>query len=162
MGSNAKEGTDDLLDEIEDARSVDRQRQLFEAGRYKELETEVKRNLQSLMSNPVLPDSLQLPSYFMLGTLYLAALSHEVRGVGIPQWAGLTNPVTAESLGYEVEELRNLAIDTLNALRFLELVSQNGPGGFGRLLNVQLALKAEDTMSVEAFEEFDNDYRQHR
>ena len=120
---------------------------------------EVKRNLQSLVSNPGLPDSLQSPGYFLLGTLYLAALSHEVRGVGIPQWPGLTNPVTVASLGYEVEELRNLATDTLCGLRFLELASQTGPGGFGRLLNVQLAITCVDMMSVEAFEAFDNDYR---
>ena len=164
VGSNAEESVEDLRDEIKDAyladtRSVERQRQLFEAGRYKEMELEVKRNLQSLMSNPMLPDSLQSPSYFLLGTLYLAALSHEVRGMGIPQWPSLTNPVKVASLGYEVEELRNLATDILHGLSFLELSSQNGPGGFGHLLNVQLAITCVGMMSVEAFEEFDNDYQ---
>ena len=55
-----------LLDEIKtayvsDTQSVELQRQLFEAGRYRDMEEEVKRNLLSLMDNPVLPDSLQLP-----------------------------------------------------------------------------------------------------
>ena len=99
----------------------------------------------------------------MLGTLYLAALSHEVRGVGIPQWPELAYPITADSLGYGVEELRDLAIDTLNELRFLEMGLQAGPGGFGSLLNVQLAITCVETMSTEVFQKFDDDYRhQHR
>ena len=154
---------EDRLEEVSkaydrDTQSIELQRKLFEAGRYKDMEAEIKRSLQALVSNPVLPGAVQLPGLFLLGTLYLAGLSHHVRGKGISHWPGLVYPITAGSLGYEVEELRSLAKETLVRIRSLGQDSDEGLEWIGHLLDIELAMEWVDSMSPEAFDVFDSDY----
>ena len=83
-------------------------------------------------------------TYRELGDLYLAALSISIRGKGISIISYLPPIVTAEALGYSIEQLRELAKENLGKAYAIDNKKE-----------IDLALKAVDALSVEAFEELE-------
>lgn len=120
----------------------------YEEQRYKDMEKALNMSLKADVSTPV----FQRSTYQQLGKTYLAALSVSVRGKGIPVWGYTPSNVTSEALGYDIEELRVLAKESLSEA--YEMKKKAGYKGKD-LRELELALKAVDTLSVEAFEEFD-------
>ncbi len=82
----------------------------YQEGRYKDMENGLKMSLQA--------DAAKLgfqysSTYEELGKIYLAALSVSLRGKGIPILGYIPSNVTAESLDYNSEKLRELAKENL-------------------------------------------------
>ncbi len=98
-------------------------------------------------------------TYVQLGKIYLAALSVYVRGKGIPILGYFPSNVNAETLGYSIEQLRELAKENLS-----KAYEMDKKAGFkeGDLKELALTLKAADALSAEAFEEFDRYKEQER
>jgi len=90
-----------------------------------------------------------------LGELYLAALSTSIRGKGIPIWGYiLPSSVKPEVLNHTLEQLRTLAMDNLS--KAYKLLKEAGFKDTDPWIGeVELALKAASTLTVEVFEEFD-------
>jgi len=83
-------------------------------------------------------------TYRQLAEIYLAALSVHVRGKGICIVGNTPSNVTAESLGYSIEKVCELAKETL------------GKSGWAyKKERRDLAIKAACALTVEAFEEFE-------
>lgn len=118
----------------------------YEEQRYKDMETALK---MSLKIDAARPYSI---TYKLLGNLYLAALSVSLRGKGIGIFFYTPSNVTSEALGYDIEELRALAKES-----FSKAYEMEKKAGYKEedLRELELALKAVGTLSVEAFEEFD-------
>jgi hypothetical protein len=83
-------------------------------------------------------------TYRQLAEIYLDALSVSVRGKGIRILGYILSHVTAEALGYSIEELSELAKE--NLIKADWAYTKEGR---------DLALRAVSTLAVEAFEEFD-------
>jgi tetratricopeptide (TPR) repeat protein len=117
----------------------------YQEQRYKDMENALKMQLK-IKGGPY------SSTYRELGKTYLAALSVSVRGKGIPILGYVPSNVTAEILGYSVEELRELAKENLS-----KAYEMDKKAGFkeGDLKELELALKAACTPSVEVFEELD-------
>jgi hypothetical protein len=112
-------------------------------------------------------------TYRELGKTYLSALSASIRGKGILVWGYIQSVVTPEtsnysvyelcaltkekmrltpaSLGYGINELRDLAKENLS--KAYEM--QKREGNEVMLQELTLSLKAADALSVEAFEELE-------
>ncbi len=118
-------------------------------GSYKGMESALKTILELATSNRGQP---AWGSYANLGKVYLAALSNAERGKGIPIWGYSPSGVTASSLGYTVEEVRNLAKERLGRARDLQkragLSSEDTQ-------DVELAYKVALDPSAKSFEEYD-------
>ena len=84
-------------------------------------------------------------TYRQLAEIYLAALSVSVRGKGIRILGYIPSNITAEALGYSIEELSEFVKDNLVKADWAYTKE-------GR----DLALRAVNTLAVEAFEEFDS------
>ncbi len=117
----------------------------YKEQRYKDMENALK---MSLKIDAARPYSI---TYRQLGYLYLAALSVAVRGNGVPILYNFRSNVTAETLGYGIERLRELAEDNLS--KAYEMDKKAGNKAY--LNELDLALKAVDTLAVNDFEEFD-------
>jgi len=83
-------------------------------------------------------------TYRQLAEIYLAALSVSIRGKGIRILGYIPSNATAEALGYSIQALRELAKE--NLIKADWAFKKEGR---------DLALKAANTLTVEAFEEFD-------
>lgn len=118
-------------------------------ARYMDMENAIKRSIgiASSLGNPP-----NWADYMYLGKAYLAALSNALRGKGIPIWGYTPSNITAESLGYTIEELRGLAKQNFEEAR--ELKKKAGSSEEG-LKEVDLALKAVAEFCVTALEEYD-------
>ncbi|MDO9334497.1 MAG: hypothetical protein Q7T57_08265 [Dehalococcoidales bacterium] len=117
----------------------------YKEQRYTDMEKALK---MSLKIDAARPYSI---TYMQLGNLYLAALSVSVRGKGVPILYNFPSNVTAETLGYRIEQLRELAKENLS--KAYEIDKKNGRTVY--LKELELALKAADTPSIAVFEEFD-------
>jgi hypothetical protein len=120
----------------------------LEEQRYKDTENALKMSLKA--------DSIKLGTqysvtYMILGKIYLAALSVSIRGKGIPILGYEPSNVTAETLGYSIDELRKLAKENLS--KAYEMDKKDGSTVF--LKELELALKAADSPSVAVFEELE-------
>lgn len=124
--------------------------------RYKDMENALKMSLKADAAKLGRQYSL---TYVQLGKIYLAALSVSVRGKGIPILGYFPSNVNAETLGYSIEQLRELAKENLS-----KAYKMDKKAGFkeGDLKELELALKAAGALSVEAFEEFDRYKEQKR
>lgn len=127
--------------------------------RYKDAENALKMQLRA--------DEYKLGfqmwlTYLQLGEIYLAALSTSIRGKGVSIWGYmLPSNVKSEALNHTVDQLRTLTIDNLS--RAYELLKKAGfKDSDPWIEEVELALKAASTLSVEAFEEFDMSKEQQR
>lgn len=120
-----------------------------QAGSYKDMESALKTILELAVADRGQP---AWGSYANLGKVYLAALSNAERGKGIPIWGYSPSGVTARSLGYTVEEVRNLAKERLGRARDLQkragLSSEDTQ-------EVELAYKVALDPSAKSFEEYD-------
>lgn len=121
----------------------------YQEQRYKDMENALKMSLKADASKLGFQYS---STYKELGKTYLAALSVSIRGKGIPIWGYIPSNVTAKALGYNIEQLRALAKENL-----IKAYDMDKKAGFKEeeLKELDLALKAVDALSVEAFEEFD-------
>ncbi len=101
-------------------------------------------------------------TYLQLGEIYLAALSTSMRGKGIRIWGDiLPSNVKPDLLNYAVDQLGTLAIDNLS--KAYELLKKAGFKDKDPWIEqVELAIKAASTLTVEAFEEFDRYDEQQR
>lgn len=120
----------------------------FKEQRYKDLENALKMSLKADAAKLGRQYSI---TYMQLGKIYLAALSVSVRGKGIPILGYIPSNVNAETLGYSIEELCELAKENLS--KAYEMDKKAGIEEF--LEELDLALNAVSVLSVEAFEKFD-------
>jgi len=124
----------------------------FKEQRYKDMENALKMQLKAEEYESGSQSYLTL---LELGEVYFAALSTSIRGRGVPIWGYMPpSNVKPEVLDYTVDQLRTLAIDNLSkASGLLKKAGfrDNDPW----VEEVERALKAASTLSVEAFEEFD-------
>ena len=109
--------------------------------RYKDAENALKMILKADAAKLGKPS---LFTYRQLAEIYLAALSVSIRDKGIHISGYIPSNVTVETLGYSIEELRELAKE--NLIKADWAFKKEGR---------DLALKAASTLTVEAFEEFD-------
>jgi len=109
--------------------------------RYKDAENAIKMLLKLDVAKWGKPNPF---TYRELAEIYLSALSVFVRGKGIHISGYIPSNVTAETLGYSIEELRELAKE--NLIKADWAFEKEGR---------DLALKAANTLAIEAFEEFD-------
>ena len=143
-----------------DSISLDLQVLSYRAGDYKGLENDAARNLLTKTSYPWLPEAVRSVDHLRLGMIYFAALSYEHRGIGVAIWDDKPSQITAQSLGYEIDQLRALAIDHLDEglTHWQTVFEEAGLGGStapARRRGLQCAVRAARTMSDEAFNEFD-------
>ncbi len=119
--------------------------------RYKDAENALKMQLRTEESKGF----HNWVTCLQLGEIYLAALSTSMRGKGIPIWGyAQVLHARAEVLDYTTEQLSTLAVDNLS--RAYELLKKAGFKDKDPWIEeVELAMKAASTLSVEAFEEFD-------
>ncbi len=117
----------------------------YEEQRYKDLENVLKMSLRADTSNWWFNNQ-------QLGKTYLAALSVSIRGKGIPIWGWEPSNVAPEALGYTIEELRTQAKENLG--KAYEMMKEAGFEG-EELKELEIAIKATNTLSTETFEEFD-------
>lgn len=123
--------------------------------KYEDMENALKKLL-------ITEESKGYMTCLQLGELYLAALSTSIRGKGVSIWGYiLPSSVKPEALNHTVDQLRTLTIDNLS--RAYELLKKAGFKDKDPWIEeVELALKAASTLSVEAFEEFDISKEQQR
>jgi nucleoid DNA-binding protein len=129
----------------------------FKEQRYKDMENALKMQLKADQSKLGFQSYL---TYLVLGEVYFAALSTSIRGRGTPIW-GYIPPldIKPEVLGYTADQLRTLAIDNLSrAYELLKKASFKDSDPWTE--EVERALKAADTLAIEAFGEFDI-FKQH-
>lgn len=153
-----------------DSISLDLQVLSYRAGDYKGLENDAARNLLTKTSYPWLPEVVRSVDHLRLGMIYFAALSYEHRGIGVAIWDDKPTQITAQSLGYDIDQLRALAIDHLDEClthgqtffkeagfggATFEEQQYGGSTAPARRRGLQCAVRAARTMSDEAFDEFD-------
>jgi tetratricopeptide (TPR) repeat protein len=116
--------------------------------RYKDAENALKMQL-------IAEESKGYMTCLQLGELYLAALSTSIRGKGIPIWGYiLPSNVKPGVLNHTLDQLRTLAMDNLSkAYKLLKKAGFKDTDPW--IGEVELALEAASTLTVEAFEEFD-------
>ena len=144
----------------------------FDEQRYKDMENALKMAVEKI--DEARPGGAYSLSYRKLGLTYLAALSVSIRGKGITvfirlpwnvmtaetseyttkellQLAKRNMKLTTEALGYSTNQLRELAKENLS--KAYEMDKKAGNKTF--LREMDLALNAANTLSIEAFEELD-------
>ena len=123
--------------------------------KYEDMENALKKLL-------IAEESKGYMTCLQLGELYLAALSTSIRGKGIPIWGYiLPSNVKPEVLNHTLDQLRTLAMDNLSkAYKLLKKAGFKDTDPW--IGEVELALKAASTLTVEAFEEFDRYNEQQR
>ena len=114
----------------------------FRIGRFKEMESAMKRSIRAAAEEKVSPS----PNHRHLGKVYLSALSYSFRNQGLPLLTGEPSPISPESLDHAPEEVKELAIEHLTK-------AQDSP--YDQPPEVDRALRIAREPSVEAFEELD-------
>jgi hypothetical protein len=121
----------------------------YQEQRYKDMENALKMSLKADVAKLGRQYSI---TYTQLGKMYLSAFSVCLRGKGIPILGYLPTNVKAETLGYDTEQLRELAQENLTKAYELD---KNAGFKAENLKELELALKAARVASIEVFEEFD-------
>jgi len=124
----------------------------YQEQRFKDMENALKMQLK-IKGGPY------SSTYKELGKTYLAVLSVSLRGKGIPILGYEPSNVTVETLGYSIDELRDLARENLS-----KAYEMDKEAGFKEedLKELELALKATYTPSLEVFDELDRYLEQER
>ena len=103
----------------------------------------------------------------VLGMFYVTALAHKTRGVGNVWPTSIRSDISPESLGYSSDQVRDLAISNLTRVGeyYRDALLGEDDEEFAKELKdsieeLDLGLKATNSMCASDFDEIDNFYAQ--